>query len=226
MASLLAIRTELRTKVGNPSVAEVSDTVLDAVINQANKEIYDKYPFHAARRIVTFPTVASTGLYVLPTDCLSVYSLWNTTSGYQGKLLKRDENWLSTQQLQQNGPPTYYVRQRGWVQLSPTPDAVYSIRLMYKAMCPTLAEDTDEPVIPASWHDGIWRLARFIYWDEKGDLAKAQWSNNMWLQWVSDKPNEMQDEDFMDNTEGVVMPFLIQSPNADSFNSQNNWDRE
>jgi len=226
MASYKELIDTLRVKVGNPSTAEVDDLVLGRLINNATEEIQDKYKFLKARKVTTFPTVSGSALYMLPSDCVSAFSLWNTSAGNRGKLTKRDENWLSTQQDLQNGPPTDYVRQRGWVQLVPTPDAVYTIRLMYKVSYTKMVDDMDEPVLPLPWHQGIWRLARFLYWDEKGDLAKAQWAQAVWTQWVSDKPNEMEEEDMMDNTEGVILPFLTSSSGLTPSNSQNRWDRE
>jgi len=224
--NLQELRAKLREKVGNPSVAEVPDTTLDALNNEAYEEIHDKYVFHKARKIVTFPTVASSELYQVPADCLAVFSVWNTTASHQRKLEKKDENWLATQQDAEDGDPLAYVVQRGWIQLVPTPDAVYTMRLMYKSHYTAMTLDTDTPVIPLSWHPGIWRLARFNYWDQKGDLAKAQWTNGVWKQWVVDKPDELQEEYQMDNTEGVVMPSLIRSSSESTVNSQSLWDRE
>ena len=224
---LVTLNSTLRTKVGSPSTAEVDNTVLTRLNNEAYEEIFEKYIFHKGRKIVTFPTVADSALYDVPADCMAVFSLWNTTENYQRKILKKDENWLANQQTNTAGPPIGYVRQRGWIQLSPTPDQVYTIRLFYKASYTALSADADVPVIPASWHPGIWRLARYNYWDEKGDLAKAQWAQAAWVQWVSDKPDELQEEYQMDDTEGVVMPGLVRSaypPNT--FNSQQSWDKD
>lgn len=224
--NLLELRTKLRVTLGNPSVAEVPDATLDSLNNEAYEEIHDKFVFHKARKIVTFPTVAASELYQVPSDCLSVFSVWNTTAGHERKLEKKDENWLATQQDAEDGDPIAYVRQRGWIQLVPPPDAVYTMRLMYKAHYTVMVADTDVPVLPLAWHPGIWRLARFRYWDDKGDLAKAQWANNVWLQWVSDKPDELQEEYQMDDAEGVTMPFLLRSTDESSANSQTLWDRE
>ena len=224
--NLSELRTKLRENVGNPSVAEVPNATLDALNNEAYEEIHDKFGFLKARKIVTFPTIASSELYQLPDDCLAVFSVWNTTAGHKRKLEKKDENWLATQQDEEDGDPVAYVRQRGWIQLVPTPDAVYTMRLMYKAHYTAMTLDADTPAIPLSWHPGIWRLARFRYWDQKGDLVKAQWANDVWLQWLSDKPSELQEEYQMDDTEGVTMPFLTRSTNESTTNSQNLWDRE
>lgn len=224
---LLGLRTKLRSKVGNPSTAESSDTFLDGLINEAAEEIQNKYVFHKGRRIVTFPTIADSTLYDVPLDCVAVFSLWNTTTNYQGKISKKDENWLAAQQSNTAGPPIGYVRQRGWIELSPAPDQVYTLRLFYKTGYTLLTQDDDTPVIPNTWHPGIWRLARVNYWDEKGDLAKAQWSKSFWDQWVQDKPDELQEEYQMDMTEGVTMPGLIRGSDQDAntFNSELAWDR-
>ena len=200
---------------------------MDECLNDSNQEITDKYIFHKGRKIVTFPTVSGSKLYDIPSDCLSVFSIWNTTTNFQQKLRKRDENWLATQQTETNGPPVCYVRQRGWIQLSPTPDAVYTLRLFYKAWTATLVTDGDVPAIPEAWHPGVWRYARYIYWDQiRGDNAKAQWCLGVFQQWVSDKPTELQEEQQMDDTEGVIIPGLVGRVASNDFNSQTLWDRE
>lgn len=213
-------RTWLRSRVGNPSVAEVDDSVFDDITNESYEEIANRFVFHKVRKIVTFPTIAPTVAtppvltprYTIPTDCLEVRSIWNTGSTAnpttQYKLEKRDEAWLAGQQTDLSNPisaaPTDYVRQRDWIELSPAPDDVYTMRLEYKAILAKLVSPTDIPALPDVWHKGIAYLARFKYWDEiRLDNPKAQWAMEVWNGWVETKPVEVEEENFADNTEGV-----------------------
>ena len=65
------------------------------------------------------------------------------------------------------------------------------------------SSDDDEPDIPSGWHEGVWIYARFIYWDSIGDIARAQYSATRWSQWVTDKPDEIGDEEFWDEDKGT-----------------------
>lgn len=231
--------SRLRVRVGNPSISDVPDADLKQITNDSYKEIANRYVFHKNRKIVTFPTVAPVGLvtttrYNLPDDCLAVLSLWNTgsvaTPSAQYKLSKKDETWLADQQTDPTNPfsgePLCYVRQRGWVELNPAPDAIYTIRLTYKYSIADLVADGDVPVLPDVWHPGIVFLARTKYWDEyRLDVEKAKWSFGVWQTWIATKPDELQEEDFADNTEGVVMPTLIRSAGRVQPRSSTDFDR-
>lgn len=206
MTTLATLRTSLRSRVGNPTVAEVPNSELDARINEAVKEIADKYRFHQVRRVVTFPTVASTARYTLPTDCLVVMKLRHPLENLQ--LKKRDETWASERETLDDGKPTDYLRERDWIQLFPPPDDVYTLELFYKAGPATLVADGDEPVTPSSWDEGVLLLARFKYWDNRLDAVKATYAQTVWSNWIKDKPVEVDEELAADDTEGVRIPTL------------------
>ena len=223
--TLAQFETWLRGVVGNPSTADVPNTTLDQCINEAYDEIANRFQFHLVRKIVTFltgaPTVAvppvGTPRYPIPCDLLEARSLWNMGSAInidaQYKLEKRDEAWLAGQQSDLNNPifgqPTSYVRQRDWIELSPVPDGIYNMRLEYKASIAPLSISTDSPILPDVWHKGICYLARVKYWDEvQLDNPKAAAAMAIWNAWIETKPVEVQEEDFADNTEGIVVPTL------------------
>ncbi len=216
--NLLAFRTALRKRIGNPTTAEVPDTELDDRINEAVIEITDRYGFNKGRKVVTFPTVISQSRYTLPTDCSVLMKLTNPAENKQ--LHKRDETWAAERATLEDGKPTDYLRQRDWIELFPPPDDVYTLQMMYKVIAPTLSVDADEPVFPSTWDSGVIYLARFKYWETQGDLAKAGVALNIWKDWVANKPSEIAEEDFADNTEGVVLPFLRRSSLSNSFDRE------
>lgn len=215
--NLSQLEVKLRAKTGNPSLADVPLATNYGFLNDALQEMANKYIFHRGRNIVTFPTIMGQARYTIPSDCLAVLSLWNTTTNFQGKLTKKDEQWLAAQQSSTTSTPTGYVRQKDWIELSPVPDAIYTMRLLYKIDVPQLVAPSDIPVLPSVWHPGIWMRARVLYWDEKGDITKAQWAETFFANWVMDKPDELQEEDQADNVEGVVLPTLTDTPSRVDF---------
>lgn len=204
--NLLQLRTDLRGRVGNPTVAEVPNSELDDRINESIRDIIDRYGFLNARKIVQFNTVMDVPRYAIPTDCLVVMKLRHPLDNLQ--LIKRDETWASKRMTEDSGRPTDYLRERDWMQLFPTPDDVYTLEIMYKAAPATLVNDVDEPELPSMWREGILLLARAKHWDYKLDIQKATHAYNVWERWVSTKPSEVSEELFADNTEGIIIPTL------------------
>lgn len=205
--NLYNYRTSLRASVGNPSTTDVPNTELDSCINEAVQEISDKYRFHNTRRVITFETVADVTLYQLPADCAVLMKVLYPTGNT--KLTKRDETWWAENgNTEQTGVPTDYIRRRDWIELFVVPDDAYTIKLIYKSIVPTLSVDADEPLFPSTWDQGVIYLARHKFWDRRGDFQKAVYALNKWKDWVRDKPSELDEEEFADNTEGVVLPTL------------------
>lgn len=205
--NLLAMRTALRPKLGNPTVTEVPDATLTAFLNTAYTEITGKYPFNEVRCVKSFDTVAGTSRYDVPTDLAALFRIWDDTN--KKKLGKKGVRFLATARKDvPNGKSFYYVRTKNWFQLIPTPDAVYSMMIFYLQTVADLVADGDVPVIPGAWHHGIVLKARHLYYDEKGDIGKAIYAKNEWKDWVSDKPSEidLEKDDLEDS--GVIVESL------------------
>ena len=73
----------LRGKIGNPTTADVSDAFLHQCLNDAMRHIMDRYPFYASRNIQTFPTVAGTKRYALPSNLSTLLRVWNATQRHR-----------------------------------------------------------------------------------------------------------------------------------------------
>ena len=205
MSDLITLRTRLRKRIGNPTVAAVPDADLTQVINDAYGEIATKYKFHKVRKLCTFDTVVDQQKYGLPTDCYAVLRVRDTTNKI--KLEKAGDRTAATDDATASAKPTSYVRQRDWIALYPTPDDIYTMELFYKAKPTDLSADVDYPVLPGAWDEGLLRLARFYYWDSIGDLPKATYAQTLYDKWVSDMPLEFDDEaDVIDS--GVEIPTL------------------
>lgn len=205
--TLLEMITSLRAKVGSPAVADVSNDALRAVINTAYRDIGSKYAFNEVRCIKSFNTVAGDARYDLPTDLAALFRVWNDTE--KKKLQKRGVRFLATTRKNQpNGKPLYYVRAKNWIQVDPTPDAVYNLWIYYLTTISDMVADGDRPVLPVPWHYGIILRARHIYYDDRGDVGKAIYCKNEWRDWVADKPSEidLEKDDLEDS--GVVVSSL------------------
>lgn len=204
---LSTMRDTLRTKVGSPSLTDVSNATLTRVINAAYREIGAKYPFNELRCIKTFATVAEEARYTVPTDLAVLFRVWDDTNKI--KLAKRGVRFLATlPKGTPSGLPRNYVRTKDFIQLIPTPSEVITISLFYLTEVADLVDDADTPVLPLAWHDGIILKARHTFYDERGDVGKAIYAKSEWKDWVSDKPSEIdQEKDDLEDV-GVIVASL------------------
>lgn len=205
--NLATMRDTVRTKIGSPSVTDVSSSTLTRLCNAAYREIASKYPFNEVRCIKSFNTAVGTARYDMPLDLAALFRVWNDTE--KMKLQKRGVRFLATARKDvPDAKPRFYVRVKDFIQLMPTPDAVYSIMIFYLTEIADMVADGDTPVIPLPWHDGIVLKARHLYYDERGDIGKAIYAKNEWKDWVSDKPSEidLEKDDLEDG--GVVVAQL------------------
>lgn len=227
MSTLTQLQTALRSRVGNPTTADVPDATLTDLINRSIEEIEDRYRFRNNRKNSSFTTVASQPSYNLPSDFLNVMAVGDTTNGV--KLEQKDDQWFLSNRGQfydsagvaYEGKPLYYIPYRGYITLLPVPDASsYAIRVSYKNAYVPLATGTDEPLIPSVWTEGILKLARAKFYDDRQDSAKHQQYYNDWKTWVAEKPVEVDEDNFWDNQQGVIIPTLAPAqPRLDWFNA-------
>ena len=205
MSQLSALRTKLRRKIGNPSVADVADSLLTEHINTAIDRITSRYVFNNVRKICTFPTVANESQYFLPNDCFAVLRVRDNTNNK--RLVKIGDQQYADRLDDTPGKPESYLRQKTWVTIVPVPDAVYTIELFYKAMPVDLVNDADLPVTPPAWDEGIVLMARHVYWDDIGDYVKAKYGLDTFNAWVQVMPTEVDDESATIDS-GVQIPSL------------------
>lgn len=212
---LVTLRTRLRARVGNPDVADVPDATLTEHINSAYRDIANRFRFHAARKICTFPTVTGTKDYGLPADCDVIFNIRDLTNGV--KLTKADYSDDAMQESTANdvrAKPLTYIRMRNFIRLEETPNGVYTIRIFYKAGIVDLVANGDTPILPVAWHEGILKLARHYFYDSKPDIPKAQYALSVYNSWLSTKPVEV-DEEKRDLDKGVRLPTLQRARERD-----------
>lgn len=202
---LSEMRTILRSRIGNPTIVDVPDSVLDQELNAAYQDIVDRYRFHKARKRCQFDTVIGQARYDLPSDVLSVFRVKDMTNNV--KLTKWGDRQLSVADVTE-AKPTRYVRYRDYIELWPTPDGVYTIEVYYKYAHGKMTADDDQPGLPSVWHEGIMVKAKYNYYmNIANDQPKAVMAYEGWKLWVQDKPTEI-DEESVDIDSGVeVVPL-------------------
>lgn len=208
---LSEMRDSLRRKVGNPTDTDVSDTDLNRYLNESQRYIGDRFPFQMTRTLVTFPTVVGTTRYELPSDLNTLMYVANRTTRRPLRRRRANARGLTEAPSTTPAEPSHYNRALGWLEFNCKPDKVYTIALFYKNDMADLVNDGDEPVIPLSWHDGIVKFARYLFYDEKQDFAKAQYMYASWTLWLESKPDELQDELLYDDDGAIEMPTLLGS---------------
>jgi hypothetical protein len=202
--SLKLMRDKLRELVGNPTTVDYSDAWMDARVNEAYLDICLKYKFKATRMSGTFSTADGTSKYGLPTDCYAVISAYDVTNSqplqkYGWKLLDEQVG------VQGEGKPLYYTTFREYIQLIPTPDAVYSIRLRWKSNVAKLSGDSALMIIPSSWEDVVTFYARFYAYQMMQEFEKSGYALNVFRTMVAEIPDQ-QTEEATDFDSAVEMP--------------------
>lgn len=204
--TLAEMRALLRSRIGNPSPGEIPDSTLDLLLNEAQRDIGDRYPFEELRCLAQFAIEAGTADYNLPEDLEAIRRMW--IDGH-GRIHRRTERFLAAMPpAVQSGAPRHYVRLKRFIRLVPVPDATYTVNLYYTSTAPDMQVDEDEPVLPINWHIGIVHYARYLYYDGRQDFAKAQSMLQNWNQWVGSKAQEIDEEKEDSEFAGVVIPML------------------
>lgn len=206
--NLTTALSDYRSRIGNPSTAEVADVTLTSVLNYSIREIATKYKFLVYRVEGTINTVNGTSDYILPANVNVVRSVWDVTN--KMKLRKAGDrfNAESLTNFTINSKPQWYLRIGRSIRLYPTPDAVYVIKYLGKQIPTDLVAGGDLITLPDPWLDGMLKLARSKYYDDIAhDVTKAIEAMNSWQMWLSTQPVEI-DEENVDNDRGVDMPTL------------------
>jgi hypothetical protein len=216
--NLTNMRTLLREHIGNAPESEVDNNKLNTLLSLANTDISDRYRFHKARKICRFDTVAGQDNYDLPTAMTALLRAQDVTNFR--KLTKVGDRQYSSRTSDSQGKPEKYVRYRGYIQLIPIPDGVYTIEIFYRYAAIDLTTEDQSPEIPSVWHYGIVLYAKYLYRSAQGDVPKRDAAMEEFKLWVSDKPTEI-DEESVDIDSGVEIPTLTDgSTRLDFDNSE------
>lgn len=191
-------------------------------IEDARNDLALKQNFHYLYAESTASTVAGSSTYTLPSDYLGHATLWCSNkklarltpreydeltdtdyqaTGYERKLVIEDGSTVS--QTQNAGPPDYYVDRGMCVELYPTPDSAYTLRIKYYAApeawtSTDTSEDTEYDYITVFHGEAvIWgaalRGAVYIDDDQKAQKFEAAYGNA--IQEMIKREKEFQHED-------------------------------
>lgn len=188
MTDLATLRVEIRGLLGVDETDLPNDTVvtsgsekvgLDLLLNQAYWEVLDKNHFREKEVTATFPTVAGTRFYKVPSsfEALQQLSIEDLDSGLHSPLERATE--YEYESIFQNttdsqGKPSKYLREGNGIRLWLTPDNAYTVTIKYWKELTDLSSTNLNPEIPRTWHEIIKYGAAWRGAAQLGDYAKVQ----------------------------------------------------
>lgn len=156
MSTLAEFRSALQS-MGNfaPDDTRITSAVIDREVNRALKRIalVHDWPWLQGERDIL--TTSDQAGYALPEDFLRLISLRNPNLAdnlYLRSIQELDE-YVGT------GLPRAFAVWGGKVVLAYTPNGEYTFRLRYIKQENLLTNDTDVPLIPTYWEDGVHEAA-------------------------------------------------------------------
>lgn len=111
----------------------------------------------------TVNTVDGTAYIAVPTDCLVVRDIHDTTNDRRliGITPRTYVDSSGRTDTSSEGEPSNWVRQGTSLYLYPTPDAVYTMRIYYRKI-PAILSGTEVTAIGAEWDEPLITLATYI----------------------------------------------------------------
>jgi hypothetical protein len=101
-----------------------------------------------------FPTVADTALYAVPTGeeggIISVADLTNKRN-----LLRLGLSEMQILDKEKRGRPIRWTRRGTNIEISPIPDGVYTISVIFRSAHDVLAAEADTTILPRTWDQAI-----------------------------------------------------------------------
>ena len=151
--TLSEIRDHVRRLIDQPHSAIWSDAKLNALINDAAREIYQeilrRHPKYL-HKSSSISTTASTPYTSLPSDCVMVNKIVNSSNETLPRfdLTQMDTSESSTQPegFDITGPNVFW-----W----PTPNAVYAHTIYYNYIPTDMSADANSPTLPYGYHDVV-----------------------------------------------------------------------
>lgn len=139
-----------------------------------------------------YTTVSSVAKLAMPTDFSRFISL------YAPEIALLDP--LSVEELETlppaTGRPTAYVVIGDEINLYPTPDAPYELRLRYWRLPEDMVEDADEPEIAPQYHDVLVAYAMQRAYARENDYAAANFWKGEWEAGIAKMRGEVQADTF------------------------------
>jgi hypothetical protein len=167
--NLLQLRNEV---LGHGFDPIVFSGRINQYLNDALNLVCVRVNYYGEEAVYTFSTTTGTAVYNSAPDTGRIRSLLDT--GRQMELesvtIREIDRSASTQ-----GAPAYYAMDGLNFHLYPTPDGVYSLEERYWKTPAQLVNDTDVPILPATWHRLLWYWAVRECYAAEDDAATAQY---------------------------------------------------
>lgn len=132
----------------------------------------------------TSNTTGSVAYISIPTDCLAVYTIHDTTNDKKLKNYNMRQYVEETGRASTTGFPDYWLRYGSRIYFFPTPTGVYSMTIWYRKRPALLSAVGDVTLIGSEWDEPILKLAvaqtLLRLKDYEGfKIHKAEWVNMM-----------------------------------------------
>lgn len=185
MMTLADYRSEIRS-IGNfpANDTRITDAVINREINRVLRRIamIHDWPWLQTDRTIT--TSASRALYALPDDFLRLVSLRFTDNTAPINLVLRSKQEVDA--VPGPGQPHVFGIWAGEVKLAPTPGGTYTLCLSYISQENILTNDSDVPLIPDYWNNGVLDGALVELLRTAARADEAMLAEQRFGQWVTE----------------------------------------
>lgn len=200
--TLATIREEVFEETGKrTNLPNDSGGKLDKCINWAYRQMMSSIKLKECYASFLIELVVGQPFYLLPVQCASIrsVSLIDATAPNGGaKLLSIDENQYTRLPDLDDTPRNYFRYGRGgssMLVLYGDPDEVLSLAVDCRIRVDDLTDDTDSPILPVEFHDGLIQLSKYRAFKSVEDYTKAAQSKNDYLDAIGSLLNTDADED-------------------------------
>lgn len=188
MTTLAEFRANLRTSGNFPTNdTRITDAVVNREVNRALKRIalLHDWPWLQAER--TIITAASQRSYALPDDFLRLLSIRH--DGESNTL------WLrSIQEVDDivgEGKPQVFAVWGGKISFGSTPSGEYTLKMRYVSQENVLVNDSDTPLIPAYWEDGVYEAALVELHRQARQLDESGLAESRFTTWLTESQDNI-----------------------------------
>lgn len=183
----MANREQLRQRVYNRCGLDTADgmatpTKVNEAINEALHFIETVRPWWWLDAVETLATVAGTAEVAVSTSSQRTRSVSYAT---EGGTLQQVVIAVIDAESAASGKPQIYAVDGVNLVLYPTPDAVYSLKHRFVTTEQDLTQDSDEPLLPSSYHPAVVDYASHLVLTRTHDPERARERLDSYMTWES-----------------------------------------
>jgi hypothetical protein len=175
-------KDRLKLRLGNN---DAWDDYYGVWINSAYRELCTKQTVWELKRTLYIPqletsttaaTVDGTGYVSVPSDCLAIREVYDSTNELRLTWMSWPYYISKTNKSVEadRDEPLLWHRKGGYIFLYPTPEDAYTLTIYYKKLVDDLTDNAEVTDIGAEWDDIILEMAHFHarMWNNEYDKAK------------------------------------------------------